>query len=79
MTKNKSSLFMHCILAALLVGTALMSTSCGPKDEEVPIKTGTDTLPPAPGQGDAPGQIDPGTGKATPGSGLPMPGTKGGK
>lgn len=65
-----------------LIGLGIVATSCsgGGDTDEAPIKTGTDTLPPAPNQGTPPGTMDSKTGQPSgPGGGLSMPGNKGGK
>lgn len=65
---------------AAVVALGVFCTSCSsPPTDDVPIKTGTDTLPPAPNQGTPPGQIDASGQPTGPGGGLSMPGNKSGK
>jgi hypothetical protein len=78
----KKTLQLVTLVAA--ISACFLSVSCSSSStEDVPIKTGTDTLPQAPGQGDAPGVMDPKTGQpaGAPGTSgaLTMPGNKGGK
>ena len=64
-----------------LIGLGIVATSCsgGGDTDEAPIKTGTDTLPQAPGQGTPPGTMDKSGQPSGPSGGLSMPGNKAGK